>query len=112
MPAVSGTVHWDGRASPPLTALLDNGAGRAGRRDGPSDLPPRAVDVAVIDEGEDPPDVGPAVRAHGRAPARRAGLGLSIARKRAEAHGGVLTLETGPGGTTACLRLPREAPTG
>lgn len=111
-----GTVHWDGRAvSAALTALLDNAAraGQAGVTVRVACRPER-VDVAVIDEGEGiPPDV--LARLFVPMGVRRpggAGLGLSIARKMAEAHGGVLTLETGPGGTTACLRLPREAPTG
>ncbi|HPW54948.1 MAG TPA: ATP-binding protein [Thermoanaerobaculaceae bacterium] len=111
-----GTVHWDGRAvSAALGALLDNAA-----RAGPSGVVvrvacrPERVDVAVIDEGR---GIAPDVMAQLFVPMsiRRpggAGLGLSIARKMAEAHGGALTLETGPGGTTACLRLPREAPTG
>lgn len=111
-----GIVHWDGRAiSAALTALLDNAA-----RAGQAPVTVRVncgserVDVAVVDEGEGiPPEV--LARLFVPMGVRRpggAGLGLSIARKMAEAHGGALTLETGPGGTTACLRLPREAPTG
>lgn len=111
-----GTVHWDGRGiSAALTALLDNAA-RAGQATVTVRVAcgPERVDIAVIDEGEGiSPDlltrlfVPMGVRRPGGA-----GLGLSIARKMAEAHGGVLTLETGPGGTTARLCLPREAPTG
>lgn len=113
-----GTVHWDGRAvSAAITALLDNAARCDARQ-------PRVwvrvgctaerVDVAVVDEG---PGISPDALALLFVPMRvrrpgGAGLGLSIARKMAEAHGGCLTLETGPGGTTATLRLPREVPAG
>ena len=114
----AGTVHWDGRAvSAAITALLDNAA-RCDAAD-PSimvrvDCDRERVDVAVVDEG---PGIPPEMVARLFVPmsVRRpggAGLGLSIARKMAEAHGGVLTLDTGPGGTTATLRLPREAPAG
>ncbi len=40
------------------------------------------------------------------------GLGLPIARKMVEAHGGSLTLSSGGQGTTVTLRLPREAKLG
>jgi signal transduction histidine kinase len=114
----AGTVHWDGRAvSAAITALLDNAA-RCDARD-PSitirvSCDRKRVDVAVVDEG---PGIPPEAVARLFVPmsVRRpggAGLGLSIARKMAEAHGGVLTLDTGPGGTTATLRLPREVPAG
>lgn len=39
-----------------------------------------------------------------------AGLGLAIARKMVEAHGGHLELESGPEGTTVRLTLPWDAP--
>ncbi|MCU0292773.1 MAG: HAMP domain-containing histidine kinase [Thermoanaerobaculaceae bacterium] len=113
-----GTVHWDGRAiSAAITALLDNAA-RCDARDRSItvrvDCAGKRVDVAVVDEG---PGIPPEMLARLFVPmsVRRpggAGLGLSIARKMAEAHGGVLTLDTGPGGTTATLRLPREVPAG
>lgn len=111
-----GVVHWDGRAvSAAITALLDNAA-RCDASDPritvrvQCDL--ERVDVAVIDEG---PGISPDIVARLFVPmsVRRpggAGLGLSIARKMAEAHGGVLSLDTGPGGTTATLRMPREVP--
>jgi signal transduction histidine kinase len=38
------------------------------------------------------------------------GLGLAIARKLVHAHGGSLTLDTGPSGTCARMTLPREVP--
>ena len=113
-----GTVHWDGRAvSAAITALLDNAA-RCDASDRTItvrvDCSHERVDVAVVDEG---PGIAPEMLARLFVPmsVRRpggAGLGLSIARKMAEAHGGVLTLDTGPGGTTATLRLPREVPAG
>lgn len=111
-----GTVYWDGRAiSAAITALLDNAA-RTGKAPVTVRVAcgPERIDVSVIDEGEGiPPDV--LARLFVPMGVRRpggAGLGLSIARKMAEAHGGGLTLETGPGGTTACLRLPREVRAG
>lgn len=39
-----------------------------------------------------------------------AGLGLAIARKIMELHGGQLTVETSPGqGSTFCLRFPDQS---
>jgi signal transduction histidine kinase len=39
------------------------------------------------------------------------GLGLAIAKKFAEAHGGLLTFTTQPGkGTTFIIRLPLDGP--
>lgn len=37
-----------------------------------------------------------------------AGLGLAVARKIIRAHGGQLSITSGPGGTTVCLEIPRE----
>lgn len=37
------------------------------------------------------------------------GLGLFIARRIVEAHGGVIELKAGGGGATFCIRLPRDA---
>jgi two-component system OmpR family sensor kinase len=44
----------------------------------------------------------------GRAPG--SGLGLAIVRSIVEAHGGSVTAEAGPGGTTFIVRLPRWRP--
>lgn len=111
-----GMVYWDGRVvSAAFTALLDNAARCEVTEGG---ITVRIVcghdhvDVAVVDRGE---GIAPDALARLFVPmsVRRpggAGLGLSVSRKLAEAHGGQLSLETGPGGTTATLRLPREAP--
>jgi two-component system OmpR family sensor kinase len=75
---------------------------------------PDGIRVSVHDDG---PGVPPELRAHvferftrGDASRTRdsggAGLGLSLARAIAEAHGGTLTLKSAPGDTTFTLSLP------
>jgi signal transduction histidine kinase len=96
-----------------LANLVDNAANagaRAVRIDGEATA--REVRVLVRDDG---PGVDAAVRERlfdpfvsGRA--RGAGLGLAIARRIAERHGGRLELaDAGPPGATFALTLPRAA---
>ena len=77
-----------------------------------------AVELEVADNGAGiPEDQLPLIfeRFHRADPSRTeggAGLGLSIARQIAEAHGGIMEAESRPGrGSTFTLSLPRE-PTG
>jgi len=116
--AAVGEVTWDSRCvAHALTALLDNAARSA------EPPPPVTVTVSrtgatvtieVADGGAGiPADKLDAVwspmrvRRHGGL-----GLGLAIARKMIAAHGGTLNLESGPGGTTARVRLPAEVAAG
>ncbi len=39
-----------------------------------------------------------------------AGLGLTIAKTLVEAHGGTIRAESGPGGTTMSVRIPKDVP--
>ncbi|MGE5235508.1 MAG: sensor histidine kinase [Acidobacteriota bacterium] len=111
-----GTVCWDATAlGHALRAILDNAARSAD--------PPPPIEIALRPLGED--RIALAIRDHGPGiPAavlprlavpmtvRRAGgagLGLAIARKMVAAHAGTLAVETGGGGTTVRLELPREA---
>jgi PAS domain S-box-containing protein len=94
-----------------LNLLLNAGQAMGGRgrvivhlrRDG------NDVSIAVQDDGPGIPD---ALREQVFEPffttkARGGGLGLAIARRTAEIHGGVLTLDCPPaGGTTMTLRVP------
>ncbi len=111
-------VRWDRRVfGAVLHILLDNALRSA-------DPPPPitvamsagdgAVTVRVVDRGrgiaeEDLPRIFDpmAVRRAGGT-----GLGLAITRKMAEAHGGTVSVESGPSGTTVELQLPREVHAG
>lgn len=108
-------VSWDARAvGAALAVLLDN-AVRA---------TPKVASVIVRVVGTENRvrievrDTGPGIPAQTLAKlatpmavrrAGGAGLGLAIARKMAQAHGGTLTLDSGPEGTVARLDLPRNA---
>jgi signal transduction histidine kinase len=110
--------HWDERLlRHALRALLENAVESA--------APPPPVVVAVRDAGDyaeievrdagagiapdalDRMTVPMAVRRPGGA-----GLGVAIARKMVQAHGGCLEIESSPRGTTARLVVPWEAPNG
>lgn len=75
---------------------------------------PRTLEIVVADTGEGlaPGAAGRVFDAFYTTREGGTGLGLPIARRIAEAHGGTLTLRGGPGaGTTARLALPvRRAP--
>jgi signal transduction histidine kinase len=112
----AGAVRWDSRAlGIGLRALLDNAARSA--------TPPPPITIVIAPDGEgiliEVRDLGPGIPPEtlekislpmGVRRPGGAGLGLAIARKMAAAHGGELTLESGPAGTVARFRLPREAP--
>jgi signal transduction histidine kinase len=108
-------VRWDRTAiSHVMRALLDNAA-RSANPAPPVVVRLRAteegVEIAVCDSGAGIPTE---LLAKLEAPmaARRAGgagLGVAIVRKLVAAHQGDVTIETGPGGTTVRVRLPREA---
>jgi len=110
-----GRVVWDARAiGYALQALLDNAVLSA--------TPPPEVVVAVRAEGEqvtiEVRDAGNGIPADVLArlavpmAVRRVGspgLGLAIARKMAQAHGGRVEIESPGRGTTVRLVLPRNA---
>jgi signal transduction histidine kinase len=113
-----GSARWDPQAlGHALQALLDNAARSA--------VPPppiwveahgdeRSVIIEVRDEG---PGIPEATLASLDTPMRvrragGAGLGLAIARKMVEAHGGALELASNGPGTRVRMKLPREAPPG
>jgi two-component system OmpR family sensor kinase len=108
-------VRWDRAAiSQVMRALLDNAARSA------TPAPPIVVRLRVGVEGAEIAvcDCGAGIpaellaRLEAPMAARRAGgagLGVAIVRKLIAAHKGDVTIETGPGGTTVRVRLPREA---
>ena len=111
-----GSAVWDARAiGHALQAVLDNAVRSA--------TPPPDVMIDVRSDGDrvviEVRDAGggipPEVLAKLAVPmaVRRAGapgLGLAIARKMLEAHGGRLEIESSDRGTTVRLNLPRNAP--
>ncbi len=116
-------VHADPkRLAGALGHLIDN-AIKFSPRGGTIQLRARGTDgalhIAVADQGAGmtPDQLAAAwkpfrqVDAGYARPAEGIGLGLTLARHLVEAHGGTLTVETGPGaGTTATIRLPQEGP--
>lgn len=105
---------WDGRAlSHAVMAILDN-AVRSARPSPPVVAVVRGDQhCAVVEVRDTGPGIPPEAMAKLAVPmavrrAGGAGLGLAIARKMVEAHGGHLEVESGPGGTTARLTLPWE----
>ena len=74
---------------------------------------PHEVEVRVADDGPGlPPDLVDSIFTAGvRGDGEGAGLGLSIARGIAEAHGGSLVLDPDAAGCTFTLRLPVAGPT-
>lgn len=111
-------VRWDGAVvAAAVNELLDNAARSA--------QPAPAIEVSVTDRDaivsisvcDRGPGASAAALANLEQPmavrrAGGAGLGLAIARKMAEAHGGRLAVETGPAGTTVTIELPREVGAG
>lgn len=112
----AGLARWDPHLlSLALEAVLDNAARAT----------PAGHEVEVLVHGEaqqvilEVQDHGPGIPPHllsqvffpmaARRP-QGMGLGLPIARKLVEAHGGTLELESSPQGTRVRLLLPREAP--
>ena len=112
----SRPASWDARAlSHAVHALLDNAIRSA------TPAPQTVVsvryegDLVAIEVRDTGPGIPPDLLAKLGVPmaVRRAGsigLGLAIARKIAEAHGGRLELESSGQGTTARLVLPWEVP--
>ncbi len=108
---------WDARAlGHAVLAILDNAA-RSARP-----APPVRVNVrcdshcAVVEIRDTGGGIAPETLAKLAVPmaVRRpgaAGLGLAIARKMLEAHGGRLEIESDATGTTVRLTLPRQGPT-
>jgi signal transduction histidine kinase len=94
--AVLDNAIRSARPSPPVVATVrgDNHCAVVEIRDAGSGISPEAMAKLAVPM---------AVRRTGGA-----GLGLAIARKMVEAHGGRLELESGPGGTTVRLTLPWE----
>jgi signal transduction histidine kinase len=107
-------ARWDRKAiGAALRAVLDNALRSAS--------PPPPVVIRAAADGDDVAleitdqgaGIPPETLAKLTAPmavrrAGGAGLGLAIARKILRAHGGTLSITSGPGGTTVRLRLPRE----
>lgn len=111
-----GRVCWDARSVGVVLAILLDNAVRATPRVASVNVKvtgePLRVQIEVRDQGPGIPDETLVKLATPMAVRRAggAGLGLAIARKIVQAHGGSVTLDTGAGGTTARVVLPREVP--
>jgi len=83
-----------------MTVVVDGGYGRVSVRD-----PDRRLPAEVIARAFERVELGP----EGRAATRGTDLGLVVARKVAEAHGGHVAASSTEAGTTLSLSLPRAS---
>ena len=99
---------WTNLVENALDAMGDEGTLRVTTR-------PDADGGVLVEIGDTGPGMAPEVRQHAFDPffttkpvGRGTGLGLDIARRIVERHGGGIDVDTGPGGTLFRVRLPPE----